>query len=414
MLAYVYKLDDAEPMISEKKIDEWIDVYLEHIDQITPEVHVRDEEGYKFKSVDTFQQQFNIDAPDLVANLEEAIEQNNLVAGNMYWPRNMLIVFADEYESETRNALRMLFDSNKNVAKRINETQKVFDHLIQKRNERLGEEANSFIGLRFLSLLLGFRYPDKCNAIKPREWHMYCRYIDDEYKNQQGVSSGEKYLLLEPYIEALRNKIKKIPEIQKIKEQLTRGLEFIDSEFRWMAQDVIYVTAGVIAEKQSGEELQQGGVTTPINVSERLTQLSETKKMEFPLEEYLENFIISNWNNIDFGESLTLYTDDEGAPAQQYPTTEGYMDILAVDKDNNFVVIELKKGRSNQAVVGQILAYIGWVQRNLAGDGQKVRGIIIAADGNKALLDAVSTVSDFVSVKYYRMKFSFETPEEGL
>ncbi len=43
-----------------------------------------------------------------------------------------------------------------------------------------------------------------------------------------------------------------------------------------------------------------------------------------------------------------------------------------------------------------------------------MRGIIIAADGNRALLDAVSTVSGFISVKYYRVKFHFEDPEWGL
>lgn len=36
------------------------------------------------------------------------------------------------------------------------------------------------------------------------------------------------------------------------------------------------------------------------------------------------------------------------------------------------------------------------------------RVIIIAADSNKALIEAVSTVQDFILVKYYRVKFSFD------
>jgi restriction system protein len=75
-----------------------------------------------------------------------------------------------------------------------------------------------------------------------------------------------------------------------------------------------------------------------------------------------------------------------------------------------FLVIELKKGRGNQQVVGQILSYVGWVKKNIAEPGQKVRGIIVAADGNPALIDAVSTVSDFISIKFYRVKFNFESP----
>lgn len=42
-------------------------------------------------------------------------------------------------------------------------------------------------------------------------------------------------------------------------------------------------------------------------------------------------------------------------------------DFLAVDKGNNdLVVIELKKGRISDKVVGQILRYIAWINENLA------------------------------------------------
>ncbi|MBU4142309.1 DUF1016 family protein [Patescibacteria group bacterium] len=272
----------------------------------------------------------------------------------------------------------------------------------------------TFINLRFLSLLLGFRFSNSCNAIKPREWNMFCRYINDDFRIPQHTKSGQKYNMFEPYIERLCHYIKQIPEIKKIKDQLTRGLEFEDKDFRWMTQNVIYVTARVLAEQRSKEKTQQEQTvilknTVNINNNEEET---ESGSMEFPLEEYLENFIVKNWDNIDFGEPLELYIDDDDTPAQQYPTGVGIIDLLAKDVKGNFVVIELKKGRSNQQVVGQILGYVGWVKNNLAEKGQKVRGIIIAADSNNALLEAVSTVEDFISVKYYRVKFSFDNPPE--
>ncbi|OGM89732.1 hypothetical protein A2108_01310 [Candidatus Wolfebacteria bacterium GWA1_42_9] len=399
-------------MISQQRIKEWIDLYLKYIEDITPEAHVRDEEGYKFKSVDTFQQCFNADASNLAENLDEAIERNNLVAGSMYFPKRVLTILASEYEEEIRDILKNLFNTEKDVSQRVNETENDFNCLVDKRNKEQDEKwEHSFIGLRFLSLLLGFRYPNKYNAIKPREWNMFCKFIDEDFRIPQGTSSGERYKILEPYIDALRAEIRQISEIQKLKEQLTRGLNFVDEEFRWMAQDVIYVTACILASQRGAEKSEQKSTLVsekPIGVSEDI----ETEgAMEFPLEEYLENFIVRNWNNIDFGEPLTLYIDDEGSPAQQYPTSEGFIDLLAKDTDDNFVVIELKKGRSNQQVVGQILSYVGWVKNNLAEKDQKVRGIIVTADGNQALLDAVSTVSDFISVKYYCMKFNFTNPE---
>jgi hypothetical protein len=394
-------------MISEQKIKEWVDLYLNHIEEITPEVHVREEEGYKFKSVDTFQQNFNIDSPNLAENLDEALENNNLVMGNMYFPKRVLIILASEYEEEVRKILKNLFNTREETSKRINEAEKNIEELVKKRNKERDENwEHTFIGLRFLSLLLAFRYPEQYNPIKPREWNMFCKFIDDNFSVPQGTASGEKYELFEKPINALRFEIKKIPEIKKLKDQLTRGLDFTDSEFRWMAQNIIYVAARIMAGKKSNERSQQK--QRPVSIIGE----SENGLMEFPLEEYLENFIVKNWNGIDFGEYLSLYIDDEGTPAQQYPTSEGFIDLLAKDSDENFVVIELKKGRSNQQVVGQILSYVGWVKNNLADKNKKVRGIIVAADGNKALLDAVSTVNDFISVKYYRVKFNFEDPEE--
>jgi hypothetical protein len=322
-------------MISETKLDDWIKIYLRHIDQITPEVHVQKEEGYKFQSVNTFQQHFDINAQNLAENLDRAIEHNNLVAGNMYWPRKMLIIFAQSYEEETRNALRILFDEDGSVAERIDRVETTFNQLMERRNRELGEESHSFISLRFLSLLLGFRHPDIYDAVKPREWKFFCKYIDEEFSMPKGSSSGERYDILRSYIEALRIKLIFHPEIKKLKDQLTRGLEYSDEQFRWMTQDVIFVTSRVIVNKY-GQEKPQNSTQVLEPQDEIVEDAGSSGFMEFPLENYLENFLIKNWNNIDFGETLSLYRDEEGAPPQQYPTAQGYIDILAKDENDSF------------------------------------------------------------------------------
>lgn len=400
-------------MIQQDKIKDWVEMYLDHIEELSIQTHVSKEEGYKFIAVDHFLRNFNINSTNLSENIDIAILNNNLVAGNMYWPKVMLVQFAQEYEDETRNTLTHLYDHTVDVNTRIDDTESSFEQLLNKwKNERENEEnSKSFISLRFISLLLGFQYPNDYNAVKPREWNMFCKYINDEFAIPAKTPSGQKYLILNEHIDALIHYIKTIPEITKIKEQLTRGLSFTDDEYRWVAQDIIYITARLIAEKQevvsTSEKITEEGLST--DVSEDI-EITANERLEFPLEAYLENFIIRNWQSIDFGEDLELFIDDEGVPAQQYPTSEGFIDILAKDSDNNFVVIELKRGKSNQKVVGQILSYIGWVQKNLA-DGKKVRGIIIVADGNNALQDAISVVSDTISLKYYRVTFSFEDPQ---
>lgn len=130
-------------------------------------------------------------------------------------------------------------------------------------------------------------------------------------------------------------------------------------------------------------------------------------RIEFILEKYLEDFIVSNFDAI-FGPDLSLYrvSGDEIA-GQQYNTGEvGVIDILAENqRANDIVVIELKKGRESDRVLGQILRYMGWVKENLATEKQDVRGIIICKDSDPKLLYALSMAQD-VSVKYYEVDFT--------
>ena len=124
------------------------------------------------------------------------------------------------------------------------------------------------------------------------------------------------------------------------------------------------------------------------------------------LEKYLEDFIVDNWGKIDFGEKLTLYKDkNENIGKQYYTEDAGYIDILATDKNSDFVVIELKKGKKNDEVVGQTLRYIGWVRRNLAKDNQKVRGIIIVRERDKKLEYALQEVGPKIKVLVYSVSF---------
>ena len=135
-------------------------------------------------------------------------------------------------------------------------------------------------------------------------------------------------------------------------------------------------------------------------------EIEPEEEMEFALEKYLENFIIDNWDRIDFGEKLDVYKDEDGNIGEQYFTEDvGYIDILAQDKDKNFVIIELKKGRKNDEVVGQVLRYMGWVRNNLAKKGEKVRGIIIVGERDIKLEHALQEISDKVFAKIYNISF---------
>lgn len=121
------------------------------------------------------------------------------------------------------------------------------------------------------------------------------------------------------------------------------------------------------------------------------------------LEYDLENSLITNLEQLERG--LKLYTDGE-ITGQQYNTkVAGIIDLLAIDANGNWVVIELKAAEADRQVCGQIQAYMGWVKEELA-EGKKVRGIIVANDFTVRAVYAAKVVPD-LTLKKYQINFRF-------
>ncbi len=126
----------------------------------------------------------------------------------------------------------------------------------------------------------------------------------------------------------------------------------------------------------------------------------------FALEAHLEDFLVKNWTATELGKNFSIYEEDGETLGQQYPTDTGSIDILAVSKDRKtLLVIELKKGRASDVVVGQTLRYMGYVQEELAEPGQSVRGVIIALEDDPRLKRAIAIVP---SIEFYKYTVSFK------
>ena len=126
----------------------------------------------------------------------------------------------------------------------------------------------------------------------------------------------------------------------------------------------------------------------------------------FGMEKHLEDFLVANWSQTELGRDYDIFTDEGEIVGQQYPTDTGNLDILAISKDRKrLLVIELKKGRASDAVVGQILRYMGFVQDELAEEGQTVEGAVIALDDDHRIRRALAMVP---SVSFFRYKVSFQ------
>lgn len=121
----------------------------------------------------------------------------------------------------------------------------------------------------------------------------------------------------------------------------------------------------------------------------------------FVLEKHLEDFLVANWSQTQLGQEYDIFQEDGEIKGQQYPTDTGYMDILAISKDKSkLLVVELKKGRASDAVVGQIQRYMGYVKEELAEENQTVQGVIIALEDDIRIKRALVVAPNIKFLKY--------------
>lgn len=129
--------------------------------------------------------------------------------------------------------------------------------------------------------------------------------------------------------------------------------------------------------------------------SEILSESSFVDNKQTISERNLENILIERLNDIEPGLQLI----------QRQLTVKpvGRIDILCTDRNNDFVVIELKKyDAPKSSVIDQITGYMGYVRKHIAKEEQKVRGIIICGQKDEKLIYSASAVNN-LEVKTFRI-----------
>lgn len=126
----------------------------------------------------------------------------------------------------------------------------------------------------------------------------------------------------------------------------------------------------------------------------------------FAMEKHLEAFLATNWDHTELAQTFSIFEEDGEKVGQQYLTGAGPIDILAISKDRKrLLVVELKRGRATDVVVGQILRYMGYVKSVIAEPDQTVEGAIIALEDDPRLRWALAVVP---GVAFYRYEVKFK------
>lgn len=146
-----------------------------------------------------------------------------------------------------------------------------------------------------------------------------------------------------------------------------------------------------------------GGLVAPV-----LPDSSELIEdpLVFALEMHLEDFLIHNWKRTEFGKDYDIYEDENGSGKQYQTDDKGRIDILAISKNKKeLLVVELKRGRASDVVVGQIQRYMGYVKEVLAEKNQEVKGVIIGLEDDIKIKRALSVTNNII---FYRYEVSFK------
>jgi hypothetical protein len=144
---------------------------------------------------------------------------------------------------------------------------------------------------------------------------------------------------------------------------------------------------------------------------EAITTEQVENPLIFGLEKYLHEFLRDNWEHTEIGNEWNLYEEDGEVVGFKYRTDVGEIDLLAKHKRNNeWLVIELKRGRTSDIAVGQALRYRGWVRKRLASRNEKVKTLIIGFENDAKLLYALYGIDD-IDFLVYKISFSLEKPD---
>jgi restriction system protein len=189
---------------------------------------------------------------------------------------------------------------------------------------------------------------------------------------------------------------------------------------RWLAVSISKTTMSPELQKGCGvpravidlqeyipeiETLMGGRVETPDSIVS-FQDPTIVDPVAFAMEKHLEEFLVKNWNQIELSQEFSILEDAGEVVGQQFPTDAGPIDILAVSRDKKrLLVIELKRGRASDIVVGQALRYMGFVKDQIATTEQTVEGVIIALEDDQKLRWALTAAPN---ISFYRYEIIFK------
>lgn len=303
---------------------------------------IEKQELYKWKAVQTFQDNWDIDAEDFHGMLQRSLhDTSNLMSAGNYYPRRMILWMAEKDEDTVRGMFRELYDLTIDFKVRIEnfrETAKLLVEMYKEKNVHHHYQDD-----RAIMVYLNLRYPEKYYLYKYTMFKDFVERIDYDEAPKSGEI--ENLFRFESLCNYIHNYIMQDEELLKLYEP--RKEKYYDPEYHLLVQDIIYTTY-YEAEPDMLEPVQivkptqfkHKAVKQPIELKGEFIDYMEREKRLKQIGELGEQFIFSQERekvkqyHLPSNKKVAWVSRDKG---------DGLgFDILSYDAEGNEMYIEVK------------------------------------------------------------------------
>ena len=198
-----------------------------------------EEEKYKWEAVKFFQDNWNIEAENFQTMFEKATSKHkNLLTAKSFFPRKMILDFANEQPERVRKMFRNLFDEKLDLSERIMHFKSESVAIQEEHNKNNPHNIwkSNFQTENSISTYLWSKYPDKYYIYKFSEVKSVAEKLGNYEKFKEGKGI-ENFLTENKFYDEIAEKLNRDSEIKaELKNSLTDSC-WKDSELRTLTID---------------------------------------------------------------------------------------------------------------------------------------------------------------------------------
>lgn len=312
------------------------DFYKGHYGQI--EQH----EIYKWEAVVHFQNNWDADAENFPAMLENSLyKTKNLMAAGSYYPREFIIWAAKKEPELVRGLFKNLYDLSADLKERMEHFRGSTDKILA----RYGAEGhnNTYQDHRAIMVYLNMRYPDKFYLYKYTMFVDFAKLID--YAELPKAGDIDLLFVFESMCDMVLKRVLSDRELLKMYE--ARREKYYDPEYHLLVQDIIYSAhyfnaPEIFDEKRdiSVKKFTLKAKSTKVSLKGVHIDYIEEAKMQKSLGEAGEEFVYQYERNI-----VKTYHLGKNKRVRRVAKLDGDglgYDILSYDRQGKEIFIEVK------------------------------------------------------------------------